>query len=814
MQNEDLDILYHILLKWDYFKDLKEEELFTRHIEEDITWENLRDPTKKHKDLENIPITFNSTEEYIRNFFSLFLIEIRAQLARNKFTEKESTEIFSLQLVSNNQKRKFFDFELLRENSKGVNYNNGDLILIHKDNLDNENSNEHTLSIIDKFSRNIILSRVELDMNIPRCNSFAKFLSKNSKWNITKICNMSTINREFSALMSIDDLILKDLLLNPLEDDDEFNIKKREENFFYIPKKLDIVLYQKFNLSQYEAIKSSVKKKGLTLIQGPPGTGKSTTILGILSVILNSSLQKEENERKNSVIMQISNEMKLAREKEKNKKNKNSNNLNNLNNSSEKIEEFNYIKDTHPWYFNHQNSNFDEIDFEIDEMINFKEFPEDNKKLMIKPELSDISAPSKILVCAPSNVAIDEIVRKIINNGLFDSNGKKITPKFIRIGPNYNQNIKEYSLDYMIKDYIIKNNLKSNSDTEIIKNQILQNVKIICSTLSMAGSNILTSLNEKFDTIIIDEASQAIEISTLIPLKYKCERLILIGDPNQLNATVFSTIALKYNYDQSLFVRFQKANHKVLLLKTQYRMKAEVSNFISEVFYNNLVTNDESVYKLPNEIIFNKKEFQPMTFYHIESEEKFINSSFYNETQISIIIELVKKIIEIYKNDIKTIINKLAILSPYSKQVNEISFAVKKLICDNNNNSIEVNTIDGFQGKEKSIIIFSTVRSIGSKTIGFLSDERRINVGLTRAKNCLIIIGDCKVLMKDKNWDKLIRYAFKKGTFYKVNGNVKSYFDNFDKNYMKYMARNEKEFVKLVYDSATGEEIDKMNIES
>ena len=250
MQNEDLDILYHILLKWDYFKDLKEEELFTRHIEEDITWENLKDPTKKYKDLENIPITFNSTEEYIKNFFSLFLIEIRAQLARNKFIEKESTEIFSLQLVSNNQKRKFFDFELQRENSKGINYNNGDLILIHKDDINNENSNEHTLSIIDKFSRNIILSRVELDMNIPRCNSFAKFLSKNSKWNITKICNMSTINREFSALMSIDDLILKDILLNPLEDDNEFNIKKREENYFYIPKKLDIILSQKFNFSQ------------------------------------------------------------------------------------------------------------------------------------------------------------------------------------------------------------------------------------------------------------------------------------------------------------------------------------------------------------------------------------------------------------------------------------------------------------------------------------------------------------------------------------------------------------------------------------
>ena len=175
--------------------------------------------------------------------------------------------------------------------------------------------------------------------------------------------------------------------------------------------------------------------------------------------------------------------------------------------------------------------------------------------------------------------------------------------------------------------------------------------------------------------------------------------------------------------------------------------------------------------------------------------------------QITIIIELIKKIINVYNNDIKVILSKVAILSPYSKQVNEINNILKKIIIDNNGNTIEVNTIDGFQGKEKSIIIFSTVRSLGSKTIGFLSDERRINDGLSRAKNCLIIIGDCKCLMKDPIWDKLIRYSFRKGTFYKIQGDVHKFFLNFNNNINKFWARNEKEFTKLIYEHATGNEI-------
>ena len=791
MQNTDLDSLYHVILKWDYFADLKEQELFTRHLEEDKTWELLLDATKTNVGVQKVPLRFSSSEEYVAIFRQLFLIEARAQLARSKYTEREDSEKFLLNLVKTDEKRNYFNFELLRNVSKNIQYSNGDLILIHLKQINDESQSEHTLAVVDKYTNGIILCRVVLSMETPRCQSLAKNLTKNSEWYITKICNMATITREYQALMSIDDLLLGELLLNPEDGvaQSEFEAKKKEDEYFHIPKKLDRKLKERFNPSQYEAIKSSIKKKGLTLIQGPPGTGKSTTILGILSVILNASVIKEAPDRKNSVVMQLSREM--LNEKGKNQKKEN------------------ILPKTHPWLFQkNPYEQFDNLDFPIDELFTFNNYETDNVKQLLKPSEGDISPPEKILVCAPSNVAIDEIVRKLVTLGLYDNEGNMSQPKFVRIGPNYHPNLKEYSLDYLISQHTQSQGNSSN--VEKIRNEILSNAKIVCSTLSMAGSNILTALGMKFDTVVIDEASQAVELSTLIPLKYNCERLILVGDPNQLAATVFSSTALKYNYDQSLFMRFQQAGYNVLVLKTQYRMQAQVSNFISELFYNGLVENDASVYKMAPELISSHPAFQPMTFYDIESEEEFVGTSFYNQLQIDIIVELVKQLKAIYKDD-KLLMSKVAVLSPYSKQVNELLYAMKKIVCDkeNNNATIEVNTVDGFQGKEKSVIIFSTVRSKGSRTIGFLSDERRINVGLTRAKACLIVVGDSKTLMKDKNWDKLVRYSFRKGTFYKVKGNIKSYFKSFEKNYAKYQAKNEEEFTKLIYSGATGKEVDK-----
>jgi senataxin len=102
--------------------------------------------------------------------------------------------------------------------------------------------------------------------------------------------------------------------------------------------------------------------------------------------------------------------------------------------------------------------------------------------------------------------------------------------------------------------------------------KILKDYKLIFGTLSAVGHQIISNSNINFDTVIIDEAGQSIEIENLIPLIYGCKRLILIGDPNQLPATVFSKMALDLNYDQSLFERMMKCNYPVNVLKVQYRM--------------------------------------------------------------------------------------------------------------------------------------------------------------------------------------------------------------------------------------------------
>jgi len=663
---------------------------------------------------------------------------------------------------------------------------------------------------------------------------------------------LATINREYQALLSIDSLKLSDYLMHPGKFNYFENQKEKEnqhgetilslnsnlntnQEYFFIPRKLDSKLRIFFNNSQLEALKSSIKKKGLTLIQGPPGTGKSTTILGILSVILNALSKKEGNYRKNSVLNSVNQEFyhfyhtdtSSLMEIDQLNTNKNldrstdsinttmqkSKICNNIFNSREKYcfsknnkntnhPFINYNPKQQPWLWEEAYENW--LDEAIPQDDKFYEYPKSKNtdciKILQKPIDDDISPPEKILVCAPSNVAIDEIVRKIMLVGLIDAEGNKYTPKFIRIGPNYHPSLREFALDYQMTERVNSSEVK---ETDKIKTEILFTVKIVCSTLSMAGSNILTSLNQKFDTVVIDEAAQAVELSTLIPLKFGCERLILVGDPKQLAATVFSETAIRLNYDQSLFKRFQEAGHEVVILKTQYRMHKIISKFISDTFYDGLLEDDINIANnTENELCLKSPAFQPLTFYDIESEESFENNSYYNNDQIYAIVKLVEILKNIYPP--KEIVEKLAVISPYSNQVYKIKEMLKRFEGFNSETGfIDVNTVDGFQGKEKSIIIFSTVRSKGSKTIGFLADERRMNVGLSRAKSCLIVLGDSKKLMSDKNWEKLVKYSFRKAIFYKVKGDVERYFENFEENCEKYKVQNEEQFVKLVFNPST-----------
>lgn len=684
---------------------------------------------------------------------------------------------------------------------------------------------EHLLGVVEKFlNSELMIVRVVLLQSDPRSLAIGKFLNKHSQWHVTKLCNLATINREYQALMSIDTLKLSEELMHPgkinLIDYDNKNAKSdsgKSDNIickslnknslnnvesFFIPKKLENKLNYFYNSSQLEALRTSIKKKGLTLIQGPPGTGKSTTILGILSVILNALAKKEGSNRKDSVFQSVNSEINFKNNLDMMEiDDLNENAKTNEQNKAPKANKTNTFQGNmkqQPWLYQENYKNW--LDDAIVQDDTFYEFPQSKKtdcfKILQKPVEDDISAPEKILVCAPSNVAIDEIVRKMMSQGLKDSEGNFYMVKFVRIGPNYHDTVREYALDFQMTQRI---NSKESKETENVKNEILLSVKVVFSTLSMSGSNILTAINQTFDTVIIDEAAQAVELSTLIPLKFGCERLILVGDPKQLAATVFSETAIVHNYDQSLFKRFQEAGHQVVILKTQYRMHKKISKFISDTFYEGLLDDYSKIEdSTENEACLKSPNFQPVTFYDIESEESFENNSFSNEDQIAIVIKLIEKLREIYTP--KELVEKVSIISPYSNQVFKIKEILKRMDCFNSETGvIDVNTVDGFQGKEKTIIIFSTVRSKGSHTIGFLGDERRMNVGLSRAKSSLIVIGDSKKLISDKNWEKLVKYAFREGVFYKVKGDVEDYFDNFEENGKKYLINDDEKFIRYVF---------------
>ncbi|CAD2098040.1 DNA2/NAM7 helicase, putative [Plasmodium vinckei lentum] len=236
-------------------------------------------------------------------------------------------------------------------------------------------------------------------------------------------------------------------------------------------------------------------------------------------------------------------------------------------------------KSSYPFYVSDRNRKMSKSSVEDDKKkINAK------KKKQIKNK--------KILVCAPSNAAIDEILRRLVssNSGILDEDGNLFNPIVTRIGGNVSSDLLEFSLEFKEQLFLY---LSKKDDNKIYKQNLLKTSTIICSTLSSSSNISLTNYINYFDAIIIDEASQAIELDILIPLSFSCKKIILVGDPKQLSATVFSLFAKKHNYSRSLFERLQKIYKfnkcKYNLLSIQYRMHPDISHFPNKHYYNNKI---------------------------------------------------------------------------------------------------------------------------------------------------------------------------------------------------------------------------------
>lgn len=290
-----------------------------------------------------------------------------------------------------------------------------------------------------------------------------------------------------------------------------------------------------------------------------------------------------------------------------------------------------------------------------------------------------------------------------------------------------------------------------------IQQDILDNAEVICATLSGSGHEMFQNLSIEFETVIIDEAAQSIELSALIPLKYACSKCILVGDPKQLPPTVLSREAARFQYEQSLFVRMQ-SNHpnEIHLLDTQYRMHPEISAFPSATFYDGRLLDGPDMAKLRSQPWHESKLLGPYRFFDVRgSHQSAHGHSLVNFAEIEVSLCLFERLTtDCAGYDFN---GKIGVITPYKSQLRELRSKFVQKFGETIFNTVEFNTTDAFQGRECEIIIFSCVRALGSRGIGFLSDIRRMNVGITRAKSSLWVLGNAQSLMQGEFWSKLIQ---------------------------------------------------------
>ncbi|WP_100341058.1 AAA domain-containing protein [Mucilaginibacter auburnensis] len=273
---------------------------------------------------------------------------------------------------------------------------------------------------------------------------------------------------------------------------------------------------------------------------------------------------------------------------------------------------------------------------------------------------------------------------------------------------------------------------------DFIAEDIIIKTQVITATL--VGANHYTVKNLKYNTVIIDEAGQALEPAAWIPI-LKANRLIMAGDHLQLPPTVKSSQRELAVTLLEKCVNLQPQT--VTLLNEQYRMNSAIMGFSSLKFYNNKLTAHPSV---ANRVLTDKHK--PFTFIDTAGagyEEQSEGTSIANHEEAAFIAKHITSMN--YPAN-----TSLAVIAPYKEQVN----LLKKVLVDTN---ADVNTVDGFQGQERDVVYISLTRSNNDGSIGFLSDYRRINVALTRAKLKLVIIGDSATLAQTPFYAELISYA-------------------------------------------------------
>ncbi|GMM39894.1 putative DNA/RNA helicase [Hanseniaspora uvarum] len=721
---------------------------------------------------ENTKQQYSSSEEYQKIMGPLLLLETWEQINKAK-TMDSSSKVITIDVTNRVTVGRFF---LIYATVPAKLWENGgfteaDLCGIGTNKrssaaaLPNSSRSFELLDIVNYAKidevKNTRGDMKEVSIKVSLKSKIGEILSPGTTVLLTKLTSLMTSEREYTTLYGLQDYnLLKNLMIPKVT-----NISKtiKPDDVLKIRKQYDV------NQSQAEAIACVTTSSGISLIQGPPGTGKSKTIVSMMK-----------------------------------------------------------------FFFSQKDST---------KVLNFKEMPTSNKK---------------ILLCAPSNAAIDELMvrlsaatdLKLVRIGRKDAvnskvqhlvlseqiEGKLKKPELITIDhEKYQQEIKRRN-GIRDKLEVIKNDPKNSENSDMQKTlnllrveltqcnetlnimrkerdsiretnnifrrksefekknltqRILNEADIVCTTLSGSAQKQLENLGLFFPTVVIDEACQCTELSTLVPLRYGAKQIIMVGDPNQLPPTVISNVASGANYDESLFSRLIKGNVPYLL-DVQYRMHPEISKFPSKQFYKSKLKDGPNMDTMNYKPWFKDPIFKPYNFFSVVDgrESKSAAMSLSNTIEAEFVVKLVETLLNRYSNEYEKGIdgkmkkisfkNQIGVVSPYKEQVRLIRNLFERKFGSMISQTVAVETVDSFQGQEKAIMIFSCVRSSDTSTsIGFLKDYRRLNVALTRGKSNMWIVGNSNMLIKDKLWGSLIRDAEERGAV--VNGgeaifkNPKSY---------------------------------------
>jgi len=400
-----------------------------------------------------------------------------------------------------------------------------------------------------------------------------------------------------------------------------------------------------------------------------------------------------------------------------------------------------------------------------------------------------------VLAVASSNLAVDNLLERLIaagENAIRLGHPARVTPE-----------LREHTLDLLVENHPdVKIANKLTRDAYILRDQaerytrarpepgakqamrqeakdmlrearkiedhittgILSKAQIVCATATGLDRDRLEG--KYFDWCIMDEASQSTEPAAWIPIQY-AQRIVFAGDHFQLPPTVISSEAIKGGFGISLMERLLTDIGPSISrrLNVQYRMHNDIMNFSSDVFYENSLQADESVRTalltdLPT-VTSSPLTDCPVHFidtagasYDEETEPN--GDSRLNPLEAELVV---KKINELLEAGVSA--EMIAVISPYSAQVRLLREMLSK-------SEIEIDSVDGFQGREKEAVIVSLVRSNQEGEVGFLADTRRMNVALTRARRKLIVIGDSATITSHGFYQRMVKYFESIGAYHSV----------------------------------------------